>query len=157
MASIFDKWDKEVNGAALAEEVKEIEQNSSSDERDYEEVPYGQYEVKIEKMELKNAKSGAKMFSCWFKIVEDKNPFKGQLIFMNQVIEQPFQIHIVDEFLKSLDSGVNIEFDGKYSHYNNLILEVIQAIAKQKLEYLLDYSQNKKGYNQFKIEEVFEA
>jgi hypothetical protein len=75
---------------------------------------------------------------------------------MNQVITQGFQIHIANEFLRSLDTGVDVDFDGNYEHYNDLILDVMEAIDKQ-LEYMLDYGENKKGYNTFKIKEVFEV
>ena len=42
------------------------------------------------------------MVTCWMKIVEGE--YKGSLIFMNQVVTQGFQIHIVNEFVRSLIS-----------------------------------------------------
>ena len=52
--SIFDKWNKAVDGEALAKDVKEVEENGGNFE--YKEVPLGEYEVKIHKMELKESK-----------------------------------------------------------------------------------------------------
>lgn len=150
--SIFDKWNKAVDGEALAKDVKEVEQNGGSFE--YKEVPHGEYEVKVEKMELKASKNGDPMFSCWFKILEGE--YKDSLIFMNQVITQGFQIHIVNEFLNSMGTRINVEFDGNYAHYNDTILDVAEEIDGQ-CEFLLDYGQNKKGYNTFAIKEVFDV
>ena len=75
---------------------------------------------------------------------------------MNQVITQAFQIHIANEFLRSLDTGIDVHFDGKYSHYNNTILDIFEEV-NGKLEYELDYGENRKGYNTFKITSVFEV
>ena len=66
--SIFDKWNKAVDGEALAKDVKEVEENGGNFE--YREVPLGEYEVKIDKMELKESKKGDPMFTCWFKVLE---------------------------------------------------------------------------------------
>lgn len=150
--NIFDKWNKSINGEELAKDVKDIEQNGGTGE--YKEVPLGEYEVKIDKMELKESKKGDPMFSCWFKILEGE--FKNSIIFMNQVIVQGFQIHIVNEFLNSLGTKINAEFDGDYAHYNDLILDIAEEIDG-KMEYLLAYDQNKKGYNTFKIKEIFDV
>ena len=149
--SIFDKWNKAVDGEALAKDVKEVEENGGNFE--YKEVPFGEYEVKIDKMELKESKKGDPMFTCWFKVLEGE--FKDSIIFMNQVILQGFQIHIVNEFLKSLGTELNVEFDGNYAHYNDLIMDIAEEIDG-KCEYLLAYDQNKKGYNTFKINEIFD-
>ena len=51
---------------------------------------------------------------------------------------------------------MDIEFDGDYAHYNDLILDVMEEVD-EKLEFLLSYDQNKKGYNTFKIKEIFEV
>jgi len=151
MSSIFEKWNQEVDQEKLKKEVEEAAAGSTS----YEEVPTGEYEVSIEKMELVATKeSGRPMLSVWFNILTGEH--KGQKIFMNQVITQGFQIHIANEFLRSLDSGIDVEFDGNYEHYNNTILDVMEVVDKQ-LEFLLDYGENKKGYNTFKIKEVFEV
>ena len=153
--SIFEKFNKKVNLKDLQEGLREIQENGGAEVR--EDVPYGTYEVAIEKMEIKECKSeahkGDALFTCWFKIVA--GDYKDSYIFMNQLIAQPFQIHIVNEFLRSLDSDIEVTFDD-YVQYNDLILDIHEAI-KGKLEYCLDYSQTKKGYNQFEITEVFDV
>lgn len=145
--SIFDKWDSEIVTKGLVEDIK----NASENKQDFKEVPHGTYEVKVDKMEIKATQKGDPMASIWFKIVNGE--YKNQRVFMNQVILQGFQIHIVNEFLRSLDSGLDIEFVN-YKQYNDLMLDVLEAIDG-KLEYALEYGENK-GFNTFKIKEVFD-
>ena len=148
--SIFDKWNEAVDGKALAKDFKEVEANGGGT---YEEVPFGKYEVKIEKMELKESRKGDPMFTCWFKILEGDR--KNSIIFMNQVITQAFQIHIVCEFLRSLGTEVVVDFDGNYEHFNDTILDVAEAVDG-KLEFLIDYYE-KKGFPNFKVEEIYDV
>ena len=148
---IFEKWNKAVDGAALAKEVQEVKDNGGTG--DYPEIPHGEYVVKVDKMELKASKKGDPMFSAWFKILDGEH--KGSFIFMNQVITQAFQIHIVNEFLNSMETDVDVSFDGNYGHYNNMILDVAEAC--EALEFSLDYGENNKGFNTFKILEVYDA
>ena len=147
--SIFDNWNKQIDGAKMAQDVKEVEQNGGGE---YKEVPVGEYEVKIEKMELKEAKSGAPMVAIQFRILDGE--FKKSCLFMNQVVTQPFQISIVNSFLRSLDTDVEVDFDGNYAHYNDTILDVFEATDKDKLEFLLSYTESK-GYPRYKIKEVY--
>ena len=147
--SIFDNWNKQIDGAKMAQDVKEVEQNGGGE---YKEVPVGEYEVTIEKMELKEAKSGAPMVAIQFRILDGE--FKKSCLFMNQVVTQPFQISIVNSFLRSLDTDVEVDFDGNYAHYNDTILDVFEATDKDKLEFLLSYTESK-GYPRYKIKEVY--
>lgn len=146
---IFDKWNEQIDGKKMVEEVKEVEKNGGGD---YKEVPKGEYVVKIEKMELKEAKSGAPMVSVQFRILDGE--FRKSCLFMNQVVTQAFQINIVNSFLRSLGTGVQVEFDGRYDHYNNMILDVFEAC--EKLEFLVNYGE-RKGYATYKVKEVYDA
>ena len=145
--SIFDKWDSEIDTKGLADDVK----SASENKQEFKEVPHGTYEVKVDKMEIKSTQKGDPMASIWFKIVNGE--YKNQRLFMNQVITQGFQIHIVNEFLRSLDSGLDIEFVN-YKQYNDLLLDVLEAIDG-KLEYALEYGENK-GFDTFKVKDVFD-
>ena len=150
---VMDGSDEKV----LKDIVKEIQENGGST-GEYEEVPHGQYEVKIEKMEIKACKSdankGLPMFSCQFRILDGE--YKKQCIFMNKLIASEYPIHLVNEFLRSLDTGIDVDFNGDYREYNNLILDIHEEINKHKLEYLLDYQSDKNGYDTFEILEVYE-
>ena len=150
MASIFEKWNKSIDLQGLKNDIESASQNNNGN---YVEVPVGNYEVKITKAEVKATKNGDPMVSIWFKILE--GDYKDRLIFMNQVITQGFQLKIVNEFLRSLETGLSIEFID-YEQYNDLLMDVCEAIEEQKLEYLLEYGENK-GFNTFKISEIFEA
>lgn len=147
--SIFDKWNKNI-GEGFADEVADLDNGQGGD---FPEIPYGDYEVKVNKMELKASKAGDPMLSVQFKILEGQ--YKNSLIFMNQVLTMPFQIHKANDFMRSLDTGMEIKFKD-YTQYADLILDVSEEIDKQKLEYALGYGVNEKGYDTFEILEVFE-
>lgn len=151
MAVDFSKFDKAVDLEGLQNDIKEAEENGGTG--DYKEVPLGEYDVKIDKLELTTSKKGDPMFTCWFKILAGE--FKNSLIFMNQVITQGFQIHIVKEFLRSLDSELDVDFES-YSQFEQLVLDIAEAIDGQ-LEYALKYGETNKGFPTFEITEVFEV
>lgn len=152
MANIWDEFDNAIDTEGLAEDVKEAAENVGGN---YKEVPHDTYEVAINKLELVKSKKGDPMVSCWFKIVEGE--YKGSLIFMNQVITQGFQIHIVNEFLRSLvaemEDAPEIEFK-TYNQFGNLLMDIMEGIDNS-FEYSLEYGENNKGYNTFEIKEVY--
>ena len=142
--SIFDEFDANFDTAGLAKDAAEAAKNGNT----RREVPHDTYEVEINKLELGKSKKGDPMFSCWFKILAGE--YKGSLIFMNQ-------IGIVDEFLRSLmsemDAPIPVQFQ-TYNQYNNLIMDIMEAIDGN-YEYSLEYGENKKGFNTFKIKETY--
>ena len=146
---IWEKFDKKINTKELKDGIKQARENGGGN---YEEVPYGTYEVNVEKIELRESKKGDPMVSIWFNIIAGN--FKNSKIFYNQVINQGFQIHLLNEFLRSLDTGVNVEFDS-YAQYNEVLMDV--AEGTKTLEYALKYGENKKGFPTYEITEVFEA
>ena len=148
MAIDFSKFDEKVDLDGLRHDIAEAESNGG----DFKEVPHGNYEIKIQKLELGESKKGDPMFVCWMKILS--GDYANSLIFMNQVVTQGFQIHIVDDFLRSLDSGVEVGFES-YAQYADMIMDVAEAI-NGKLEYAVEYGENK-GFNTFKITDVFEV
>lgn len=141
----FSKFDKQVDLEGLKKDIEDSANNN------FKEVPHGDYEVAITKLELGESKKGDPMVKVWFKIVSGE--YKNSLIFMNQVITQGFQIHIVDEFLRSLETDVEVKFES-YSQYNELLMDIFEAI-NGNYEYGLKYGENK-GFNTFEITEVFE-
>lgn len=145
----FEKFDKKVDLKGLKNDLAEAEKNNTN----FDKVPYGQYEVSIEKMELTESKKGDPMFTCWFKILS--GDFKDRLIFMNQLLVQGFQLHIVNTFLRSLDTGLDIKFDS-YVQYNQLILDVAEKIDSDCTEFGLEYGQTSKGFDTFNIVEIFD-
>ena len=77
---MFEKWNSNVDLNGLQKDIKDAQENK----REYEEIPHGEYEVKVAKMELKSSKKGDPMVSIWFTILEGK--FKKSKLFLNQVV-----------------------------------------------------------------------
>ena len=146
---MFEKWNSNVDLAGLQKDIKDAQDNN----REYEEVPHGEYEVKLDKLELKATKKGDPMVSAWFTILEGK--YKKSKLFLNQVITQGFQIHIVNELLKSMKTDLVIEFVD-YKQYAELLLDVAEECDVNNLEFAIKYEDNK-GYDKFTITEVFEG
>ena len=146
---IWTKFDQNVDVEGLKKDVKEVEENKI----EFKEVPEGHYEVKISKIELTQSKTGRPMVSFWMQILE--GPYKGQYIFWNQVVDIGFGLHKVNEFLRSLDSGLEVQFEN-FQQYGNLLMDIHEAIDGT-LEYGLKYSKNSKGYDEFEITDVFEV
>ncbi len=118
-------------------------------------IESGIYKVNVVKMELKGSKNGNPMVSIWFKVVP-QGKYINKLIFMNQVITEGYQIHIVNELLRSLTENltdVNIDFIS-YPQYSELLDNVVKKIRNNFI-YLLEYKQNAKGYKLFKIVKTF--
>lgn len=149
--TIWEKFDEKFDTKGLKDDVKEAEENGGT----RREVPHGAYEVEISKMELTTSKKGDPMFTCWMKIISGE--YKNSLIFMNQVVTQGFQIHIVNEFLRSLmencSEAPEIGFE-TFGQYADLIMDIAELIDGN-YEYQLYYGENNKGYSTFGIEEVY--
>lgn len=152
--NLFAKWESIFDSEAFQEELRK---SAKRNDGDYEKVPHGTYEVSVEKMELKATKTkGEPMVSIKFKIVSS-GEFKGRPIYYNQVITRPFLIHKVNEFLRAMvaectDAPI-IDFK-TLTQYDNLLMDVHEAIAEQ-FEFSLVYGVDLKGYDTFKITEVF--
>lgn len=145
----YSKFDKMYNADDLAKSVKDLDNGTGEREN----VPHGTYEVSVNKLEMTESKAGKPMVSIWFKVLAGNH--KGSLIFMNQVIERDFQIHIVNNLLRSFDTAKTSEVHFEsYKQYGNLLCDIAEAIEAEKLEYSLEYG-TKKDYDTFTINEVF--
>lgn len=151
--SIFDKWNRSIDTAGLQKDIAEAEANGNSG--DYKEVPVGSYEVKIDKMELKESSKHDPMFFCQFRILQ--GDFKNSCLFMNQVITQGFQIGQVNRFLRSLQVFDDSEVEFKdYAQYNELILDVMEEIDSNGTEFLVEYKKSKKDFPIYTIKDVYD-
>ena len=145
----FKELNKKVDLKGLQEDIKDAKENGGGE---FKKVPLGTYEVKVNKLELQLSKKGDPMVCIWWDILEGE--YKNSKILQYQVITQGFQIHIINEFLRSLDTGIDVEFEN-YEQYNDLLLDISEEIESQGLEYALIYGENNKGFNTYEIEEVF--
>lgn len=144
----FSKFDKVIDTNGLKAEVAESEAGKTN----YDEVPLGTYEVAITRLELGETQKGEPKLVAWFKILGEYQ--NGRLIFMNQPLTKGFQIHICNEFLRSLDSGLDVHFD-TFAQYGELIYNIFDKIETEKLVFELEYGE-KKRFKTFKITNVFE-
>lgn len=159
MAFDWKKFDKNVDLQALEEDVKEVEENGGTG--DYEDVPDGQYEVEVEKLELTESKKGDPMLSIWFTILV--GDLEKQKIFYNKVMQPQndkafgFQVHQNNEMLRALwdCEKDDVKFTS-FKDYAELVLDIHEDIDG-KFEYLLEKGTNKGGYDTFEIKEVFEV
>lgn len=145
----FSKFNSNIDLEGLKHDIDDASQN----QQNFEEVPAGTYEVVVTKMELTESKHGDPMFTCWFKIIGAEQ--KGRLIFMNQVITQGFQIHIVNQLLRDMDSGIEIKFDD-FNQYATLIFQIEEKLKADNCGFIINYGKTAKGFNTFAIKEVFD-
>ena len=152
--NMFEKWNSDVDLKGLQEDVKKAQDNN----KEYEKVPHGEYEVKVDKIEMKPTKTDQMpMVSIQFRIISGK--YKNSCLFYNQKIkgtkDDGKMINMSIHFIKSMGTDLNIEFLD-YKQYAELLLDVAEFCDANKLEFAIKYEDNK-GYDKFTITEVFEA
>lgn len=146
----FSKFDNMVDLDSLKKDIEEAKTKGGNG--DYAEVPNGTYEVAIEKMELGESKKGDPMVKVRFRIISGE--FENSCLFMNQVITKGFQIHNMNEFLRSLETSQQVEFKD-FAQYNNLLMDIHEE-AGGPHEYAIEYGE-KNGFSTFKVIEVFDV
>ncbi len=150
--NIFDKF----NAMFDVEGLKKDTDQAAASNSDFVEVPKGEYEVKVVKLEIgetgeKSKNPGMPMAKVWFDILA--GDFKGQKIFMNQMLTSGFGLHKMNEFLESLESGITVVFEN-FNQYNELFGQIFNEIDG-KAEYQLSYGENNKGYSTYTIVKRF--
>lgn len=145
----FDKFDTEFDTQQIAADAIAAAANSG----EYVEPPCDVYEVKITYLGVGESKNGKPMARVTFEIVAGE--LQGRRIYMNQVITNGFQTHICNEFLRSLKTSIPVQFT-TYREYNRTMIDIKAECDERKLTFQLNFSKDKKGYNVFRIEDVFE-
>lgn len=150
--NIFEQFNNMVDVAGL---VKDVETAASSD-GDFVEVPFGDYEVKVVKLEIgktgeKSKTPGMPMAKIWYEVLA--GDFKGQKIFQNQMLTTGFGIHKMNELLDSFESGITVQFEN-FVQYNDLFAQIF-GVIDGKAEYQLHYAQNNKGFSTYDIIQKF--
>lgn len=153
----WSKFDKTVDFEALQEDVKEAEKGGG----DYPEIPDGQYEVEVSKMELGSSKKGDPMLVVWFTILEGE--FKNSKLF-NYGVMQPnnanaygFQVHKNNTLLRDLwepenDDEVTLT---SFEQYNELILDIAEEI-QDEVVFVIEKVTDAKGFVNYKVIESFD-
>ena len=121
----------------------------------YIEVPLGTYDVSINNIELKLSKAGKPMVSVLFKI--NDGDYIHSCLFMNQVVTNGIQKHIIIEFLRSLEiyDEESINFPGSdYTVLASILTDLNYILSTENIAFQLKYGEDK-GYKTFTIEKVF--
>ena len=150
--NIFEKFNQMMDVAGLKKDVEAAKSGGG----DFVEVPKGDYEVKIVKLEIgetgeKSKNPGAPMAKVWFEILAGE--YKGQKIFMNQMLTSGFGIHKMNEFLESLETGALVVFEN-FQQYNDLFNQIFTDVDGVA-EFQLSYGENNKGYSTYTIVQRF--
>ena len=151
--NIFDKFNSMFDVDGLKSDIEQ----AASSTGDFVEVPHGDYEVKVVKIELgetgeKSKTPGMPMAKVWYEIIA--GDYKGQKIFQNQMLTTGFGIHKMNEFLNSLETGIPVVFEN-FTQYNDLFKQIFDAVDG-KAEFALAYGENNKGYATYTITQRFE-
>ena len=155
--SIFDKFDKQMDVEGLKNDLKQYEKKAkSSGPSTFVDVPKGNYEVKIVKLEIgetgENSRApGTPKLAVWYKVIA--GDYEGQTIFQNQLLNNAFGIHKATELLVSLGAGIDVAFEN-YSQFGQVIDSIFNEIDGVA-EYELSYGENSKGYSTFDIMQRF--
>lgn len=115
-------------------------------------VPSGTYPVRIERVLLATTKE-SKMPVAAIILRITKGNYKNCKIFYGQIITEGFQMHDVNEFLRSLDTGISICFE-TYTQYGHMLTEIEHIASSYKMKYSLEYGINSKGYNTYNITRI---
>lgn len=150
--NIFEKFNSMVDVEGLKADVEK----AASSDGDFVEVPHGDYEVKVSKIELgetgeKSKTPGMPMAKVWFDILA--GDFRGQKIFCNQLLTSGFGIHKMNELLNSLETGITVQFEN-FTQYADLFKQIFDAVDG-KAEFQLAYGQNNKGFSTYTIVQRF--
>jgi hypothetical protein len=147
--NIFEKFNEMMDIDGLKADVAKAAESTG----DFVEVPHGDYEVKVTKIDLAASKAGAPMVKVWFDVLT--GDFKGQKIFMNQMVTTGFGIYKMNEFLNSLETGIEVQFEN-FEQYAGLLTQIFNAVDGTA-EFQLAYTANPKNakFSEYKIVQRF--
>lgn len=155
MAIDFEKWNAEFGGEAAVAEIEKAKEN------DFTELPEGTYVCRLEKLELGESKAKKPMVKAMFRIAEGE--YRKQCIFYNGVMvaNNPeyngLMKHKVLTFLRSLNvlDETEIDFDGNYAHFNDLLLDIAEAAEEDGLKFEV-FTEKDGEYNKVTVTDTFE-
>lgn len=158
--NIFAKFNDMFN----TEELKRDIANANSGTVERKEVPFGDYEVRITKLELGECTfdgeyKGMPEAHVWFKVISE-GEYAGQMLFMNRKlisVKNPsangFILHRFNEFLESLETSIPVVFEN-WEQYADVIKSIFAEIDG-RAEYQLSYYENK-GFKDYAIVKRFQ-
>lgn len=142
MAIDFTKFNEMFPTDKLKKDMEEAAKNGG----DFEKLPEGEYTCTLEKLELGESQKGNLMVKAQFRIV--KGDHAKQCIFKNCILtgtkNDGFMMLQAKKFLESLDSGIDIAFNG-WDDFDAMLGDIIDAISEDKLTYVISLKDNKKN------------
>lgn len=146
----FSKFDAQINSAELSKAIEDAAKNPQYEGR---EVPAGQYEVNLERMEIKATKDGRPMFSVMMRICSGE--YKKMCLFMNRVLygtkNDANMISSVLGWLRKLEPDADdIGFEN-YTQFSELVLDIFEELT-EAVTIEVDYDPD--AFNNISIIEV---
>lgn len=130
--------------------------NANTNSGDFEELPLGRYEVKINSMELTQSKKGDPMTKTIFEVVQGQ--YKGRYIFKNSVIykgdrNDAWRLKQEIEFINSLQPSDQVNFYS-FSDFEKQVSNAFADVNSRKLEYLIEIKE-KNNFRTYSVVEVY--
>ena len=130
--------------------------NASSNTGEFEELPLGRYEVKINSMQLTQSKNGDPMTKTIFEVVQGQ--YKGRYMFKNSVIykgdrNDAWRLKQELNFINSLQPINQVNFYS-FSDFEKQISNAFADINSRKLEYLVEIKE-KNNFRTYSVIEVY--
>ena len=130
--------------------------NASSNSGEFEELPLGRYEVKINSMQLTQSKNGDPMTKTIFEVVQGQ--YKGRYMFKNSVIykgdrNDAWRLKQELNFINSLQPNSQVNFYS-FSDFEKQISNAFADINSRKLEYLVEIKE-KNNFRTYSVIEVY--
>lgn len=130
--------------------------NASSNNSDFEELPLGRYEVKINSMALTQSKNGDPMTKTILEVVQGR--YKGRYMFKNSVIykgdrNDAWRLKQELNFINSLQPNNQVNFYS-FSDFEKQISNAFADITSSKLEYLVEIKE-KNNFRTYSVIEVY--
>ena len=130
MAIDYDKWNEEYGGADAIRQLKDAQQQN----KEFEEIPDGEYMCNLAKLELAETKTGKPMVKAQFKVIEGK--YKKWNVFANFVFTKGFPMHKALQFLRSMKvfDESEIDFNGNFADFADLLLDIAENAEGMRFE-----------------------
>lgn len=130
--------------------------NASTNSGEFEELPLGRYEVKINSMELTQSKKGDPMTKTIFEVVQGQ--YKGRYIFKNSVIykgdrNDAWRLKQEIDFINSLQPRDQVNFYS-FSDFEKQVSNAFADVNSRKLEYLVEIKE-KNNFRTYSVVEVY--
>ena len=149
----FEKFNKMIDVDAYNRKLEEIE-NGNDGVDNYEELPDGTYEMRLERLQMVENRKGEPMVKLAMSVIRGARA--KSWIWVNYNILHPYAMHNLNEVLRDMDLETSIEWDGNFQHYNDVICDVLEEIKSLKIGFAVEVSHDSKGFASIKITDSWE-